>query len=356
MNVIIPVGAGLIISAAGYLYKKQRIKSWMNERRIDQLPGQKENTCGVCGSKMVQRRAPSGPHKGKLVMVCSRWPECRKVEWETVDISAGKAPRKEFYKEYKKTKPTAAGFLLTTGLIVLIGGIVWVTIQQAEFDAVKFVFKDISNVKDTYFIPMAKAPEEVKQITQTNPAIQEPTVTQQQATTNNADELQTKYYQYTDKDGIASFTDNKDRIPKGAKNIKAVATSSGLKEIQKTPITIIADSIYVPVRIRSQGETRELKLLLDTGATNTVIYLSSVPGLRVKNIGQSNAVLADGRVSKQITGIIDEISVGPKTLNGVEMRFMQLAGPKNHDGLLGMNFLKHFRYQLDLQNQLINWM
>lgn len=82
MKAIIPIGAGLIISIAGYLYQKRaNVGKWLESNRIDNLPEKRRDVCGVCGSPMVMRKANNGPHAGKTVPVCSKWPNCRKVEW-----------------------------------------------------------------------------------------------------------------------------------------------------------------------------------------------------------------------------------------------------------------------------------
>ena len=80
-SVIIPIGAGLIISVAGYIYNQRKISSWMQERRIDKLPKRPDDICGVCGAKMKERYISTGEMAGKRVMVCTRWPDCRKVDW-----------------------------------------------------------------------------------------------------------------------------------------------------------------------------------------------------------------------------------------------------------------------------------
>lgn len=81
MQAIVPVGIGIILMIAGIIYQKTRVAAWMEARRIDGKKKQKENTCGVCGSKMKLRTAQNGRFAGKSMLVCSRWPDCRKIEW-----------------------------------------------------------------------------------------------------------------------------------------------------------------------------------------------------------------------------------------------------------------------------------
>lgn len=83
-SVIVPIGAGLIISIAGYIYQRRAsVNEWLQSKRIDNLPERKKDLCGVCGSKMKERTVTSGKLAGKRVMVCTRWPECKKVDWDS---------------------------------------------------------------------------------------------------------------------------------------------------------------------------------------------------------------------------------------------------------------------------------
>lgn len=80
-EVIIPLGAGLIISVAGYIYNANKIERWMKSKRIDKTTKKDPFQCGVCGSTMTIRKRYSGKDAGKENLVCSRYPDCRKVEW-----------------------------------------------------------------------------------------------------------------------------------------------------------------------------------------------------------------------------------------------------------------------------------
>jgi ssDNA-binding Zn-finger/Zn-ribbon topoisomerase 1 len=81
MKVIIPAGIGLALSIVAAICRNRRrnVAAWMDARRIDRRPDRDRKTCGVCGSAMKQRRIMSGERAGNY-LVCSQWPECRKVE------------------------------------------------------------------------------------------------------------------------------------------------------------------------------------------------------------------------------------------------------------------------------------
>lgn len=83
MEPIVPVGVGIILSVIlAYLqHRDKSVSRWMTSRRIDSAKPKPKNACGVCGAPMVKRRSQNGPYAGKYVMVCSKYPECRKVDW-----------------------------------------------------------------------------------------------------------------------------------------------------------------------------------------------------------------------------------------------------------------------------------
>ena len=75
IQIIVPLGAGLIISIAGYMYKKKAVERWFKARRIDMLPSKRRDLCGVCGKEMIIKKRNADTY-----LVCSDWPRCRKKE------------------------------------------------------------------------------------------------------------------------------------------------------------------------------------------------------------------------------------------------------------------------------------
>jgi predicted aspartyl protease len=54
--------------------------------------------------------------------------------------------------------------------------------------------------------------------------------------------------------------------------------------------------------------------------------------------------------------VINGASTGGTSLQNVEVSVFDMEGPKqNHDGLLGMNFLKNFKYHMDFDGGIIQW-
>lgn len=276
-----------------------------------------------------------------------------------MEFKAGRKIRKLERKEERDTLP---GRILSAAVIILAAGIFYSMVSQAGYNPAKWIFGDTSKVTDPYFIPMAKTPPD--QPPPADPQQQTPPEQQNQPImehipqqrVNNGD-----YYQYKDKNGVVSFTDNRASIPQGAdaKNWNGTVTGGKFEVLKgrgrETQIVVDRDRVYVPVRIRSAGVERDLLLLLDTGATSLVVYQDSIPGLRLNNVKNSYATLANGSQVQQLAGNVDSVSVGPAIARDFEIRIMQQVGQKDHQGLLGMAFLKKFHYTLDMNRKVLRW-
>jgi clan AA aspartic protease (TIGR02281 family) len=97
------------------------------------------------------------------------------------------------------------------------------------------------------------------------------------------------------------------------------------------------------------NETAAVRLLIDTGASMTVVrddvlraagvVQSASPSLRLFNT-------ANGPVEAAVYRL-DRLSVGDQSLTNIEVAALELPKLQAADGLLGMNFLKHFKFFLD---------
>ncbi len=95
-----------------------------------------------------------------------------------------------------------------------------------------------------------------------------------------------------------------------------------------------------------------VQFILDTGASITMI-----PGKVIQKIGSSTIITArsvhiqtaGGTVDVDIVRV-DSIEIMGKTVKNIEVASFDLPTETRVEGLLGLNFLKHFRMTLDFPN------
>lgn len=95
---------------------------------------------------------------------------------------------------------------------------------------------------------------------------------------------------------------------------------------------------------------RPAALLLDTGASRTAIshefYLNLKRFNTVEVIGLFDVQTAGGRIRSPLVRI-DKMTLGPYQIRSIGMFVMPEEAIRQADGLLGMNVLKQFHFQLD---------
>ena len=196
-------------------------------------------------------------------------------------------------------------------------------------------------------------------------------------------------YKYRDANGRLTFVDDQSKVPvqyrKDMTSIaepkasvqqkprigdkKAVGTetpaSQGPAEIAsfkekssklQTPVKISGNRVFVPVEVSMGNRTVKLSLLLDTGATTTVFHRESLKDLDLPSGKRYKARVAGGGIvmSKKIR--FRQITIGPYQSKKASAMVINLQGAKlPFDGMLGMDFLKGHPYQMDFEEEMINW-
>ncbi len=166
-----------------------------------------------------------------------------------------------------------------------------------------------------------------------------------------------EFYKYTDKQGTIHFVDDPAKIPRQyAKKIKSYGSGRSTENV--TNVRIIGNQVLVPVTLGHNGNRVSTTLLLDTGATVTAVDSEIFAGLNLENSKTrsiSGRVAGGGTVSGKLARI-DFIEVGPHRISDFDVAAIPHGGTKeNHDGLLGMNFLRNYHYRIDFENQQIHW-
>jgi clan AA aspartic protease (TIGR02281 family) len=143
---------------------------------------------------------------------------------------------------------------------------------------------------------------------------------------------------------------------KQPKSFGKVVTRVGA-ESESTRLTMVGNHALVPVTLAHEGRTAQVTLILDTGASTTLITNEAAMRLNLKLQGAARArfQVADGRVVQAWHLKLDRVTLGPKTKTDLDVVIIESGSGFPFDGLLGMDFLRSFKHSIDFGNQVINW-
>jgi hypothetical protein len=165
---------------------------------------------------------------------------------------------------------------------------------------------------------------------------------------------QGEFYRYTDENGTIHLVDHPGNIPEKYRHQMKVYNSHK----QTTPVRVVNSQLLVPVTLRYGYQEVQATLLLDSGCSTTTISgrLADRAGIDPARTKAGTSRVADGRIVPTRMAVIGQLSVGPKSRSSIEVAIMASAGPQElADGLLGMNFLRDYRCQIDMAGQKIHW-
>ena len=169
---------------------------------------------------------------------------------------------------------------------------------------------------------------------------------------------QADFFQYTDQDGTVVMVDDESKIPKKYRKQTRTTKADPGGGSKTTAVRIKNNQVLVPVRFSYRHTTVDAWLLLDTGASTTLIStgLADRLGIKPDSTQLRLSQVADGRVVQTFRTHVDYMAVGPKMKHNAEVSIMPSNSPgMGFDGLLGMNFLGDFPYHLDMNSQTIEW-
>ena len=137
---------------------------------------------------------------------------------------------------------------------------------------------------------------------------------------------------------------------------RAESDRQNKSKTQETPVTIAKNQILVPVSFSNGGLEVATQLILDTGATHTVIYRSFASQLNILSLSKGQSKVAGGQSVFSEVGKVDSMKVRPILVRDFSVVIMSFEGPPTaYSGLLGMDFLSRVEYTLDYENQVIRW-
>ena len=125
-----------------------------------------------------------------------------------------------------------------------------------------------------------------------------------------------------------------------------------------TAVSVSRNQVLVPVTLVYDGTEVKATLLMDTGASGTVIHNDVADRLYIKMSKTrkvKGGVVGGGIVDIHVVKM-DMIKIGPHEIHDQSIGIVDHEGYKvKFDGLLGMDILSGFSYQLDLAKQQIIW-
>ena len=144
--------------------------------------------------------------------------------------------------------------------------------------------------------------------------------------------------------------------PRVEKQLTGAATATTGEGVTK--VRVVDNQVLVPVTVRQGSTSIRLELVLDTGATRTALHetVATRLPLDLPSARTAMAELADGRVVRSKIVKVEALTVGPNTHGPMEVELISYGGATGmHDGLLGMDFLRRHRYQVDMEHETIRW-
>jgi len=129
------------------------------------------------------------------------------------------------------------------------------------------------------------------------------------------------------------------------------ATNAQVFSTNPVPLETEGDHLYVRARVND----RELRLLLDTGASHVLITpeAAATAGIQ-KNMKTRIAGFVDDRTLGHAT-VADSIVIGPATAEKVPAFIMPIPALFGADGVLGVSFLEEFIFRLDYDRKLLSF-
>lgn len=128
-----------------------------------------------------------------------------------------------------------------------------------------------------------------------------------------------------------------------------------LKAAISTQVNVSGNQVIVPVDIDYKGSTQSLNLLLDTGASVTVLHARSMKKLNKLHLKSSLAKVAGGALIKTWLLNLGSLSFGPYDYSDKQVVVIDFSGESKFDGLLGMDVLAQTDYKIDYDKQRILW-
>ncbi len=171
-------------------------------------------------------------------------------------------------------------------------------------------------------------------------------------------------FRWVDERGVVHFTDNPHNIPdKFRENILRIEAREIPKELESAS-SLSPDKVAIPFQKKGQvvivqaiiNEKAAAKYVVDTGATYTMISKAMAKELGIdldRQLPTMPFQTANGLIQAPLISL-SSIEVGGMQVKNLTAAVHDVFPDPSVAGLLGLNFLSHFRMDIDTENGILH--